>query len=619
MTTAHTAPAAERLSLPDRLGRAVGPVFEKELRVSSRRGRTYVLRFVYLAVLTAFVAGVWMAAVGNLDRPSLLRLQSMARAGQDVICGIAWFQMAVLPLLTAGMLSASIREEVTRRTLRVLMATPVTAYQVVLGKLLSRLLYVLLLAGISLPLLVVVRVFGGVPWGFVVRALVCVLTGSALAGSLSLFFATSLRNPYLAFLLTLVVGGWALVALGLVTSVPLMLVNGDLVLYANAAINPWFGLGAATAEMMSPGTGVVPWAVTGLHILVTAAVCAGILKLAAVYVRRQGLPGPLTLQAPSYAAMPAAVALPKPSAGRRATETVSTVSGRWPSYLRRVKGRPLVWIDASVRYLALRIVTIVVAAVLGFVGLLGLVAQMDASIGGRAEIFGTISCVMLAAAALVTALHTAPTLAAEREAGTLALLACLPRGGGAVVLEKALASLKRAGPIWLPLVGFVMVEAAALIAHPLVLPLVGMIGGGTLVLLTGTGLLAGSLARRPATAVVMNLAVLIAVAVGVPTAGGLMGAAGVGDEAAWAVEVNPLAQTWVATEGAVVANRPEGAEGWGGRTRPTGRPYRWPPTLRYRGHVSTAVIVFATSVVQALVGVAAGLWAWRRLEKLGYT
>jgi hypothetical protein len=38
--------------------RLAGPIFDKELRVASRRRRTYVLRFVYVGVLTLFVVQV---------------------------------------------------------------------------------------------------------------------------------------------------------------------------------------------------------------------------------------------------------------------------------------------------------------------------------------------------------------------------------------------------------------------------------------------------------------------------------------------------------------------------------------------------------------------------------
>ena len=45
--------------------RLTGPLFDKELRVSSRRKRNYFLRFVYVGLLTVFVAIVWESSVAG--------------------------------------------------------------------------------------------------------------------------------------------------------------------------------------------------------------------------------------------------------------------------------------------------------------------------------------------------------------------------------------------------------------------------------------------------------------------------------------------------------------------------------------------------------------------------
>ena len=77
--------------------------------------------------------------------------------------------------------------EITAGTLGVLMTTPIPPFQIVLGKLLSRLLQIFLLLAITLPLLAAVRVFGGVPWDSVVYSLLLIAAASLLAGSISVF------------------------------------------------------------------------------------------------------------------------------------------------------------------------------------------------------------------------------------------------------------------------------------------------------------------------------------------------------------------------------------------------------------------------------------------------
>ena len=170
-----------------------GPIFDKELRVSSRRRRNYVLRFAYLVLLTILLVMFWVMAVPS-GQSGLYQSSRMAEAGQIVIACIVWFQFGVTQILAGIMLSTSISDEIYHKTLGLLMTTPISSFQVVVGKLLSKLLQLLLLMAISLPLLAIVRVFGGVPWGFIVSGLCLTLTSVLFVGSLSLFFSIFSRK-----------------------------------------------------------------------------------------------------------------------------------------------------------------------------------------------------------------------------------------------------------------------------------------------------------------------------------------------------------------------------------------------------------------------------------------
>src|SRR3989304_3579818 len=150
--------------------RLTGPLLDKELRVSSRRKRNYVLRFVYVALLTAFVAMAWRSmVVGQVS--TTFQKSRMALAGKTIVSTIVAFQFAAAQLLAVIMLSTSISDEIYDRTLGLLMTTPVSSFQIVIGKLSSKLLQLMLLLAISMPLLAVMRVFGGVPWNYIVSSL----------------------------------------------------------------------------------------------------------------------------------------------------------------------------------------------------------------------------------------------------------------------------------------------------------------------------------------------------------------------------------------------------------------------------------------------------------------
>jgi ABC-type transport system involved in multi-copper enzyme maturation permease subunit len=157
--------------------RLTGPIFDKELRVSSRR---------------------WTQLV-SYYQPGAFQAAWMSEAGKMIISTIVWFQFCATQLVAIIMLSTSISDEIYNRTLGLLMTTPINSFQIVMGKLLSKLLQLMLLLAISLPLLAIVRIFGGVPWDYIISSLCITLTTVAFVGSLSLLFSIFSRRSLLFF------------------------------------------------------------------------------------------------------------------------------------------------------------------------------------------------------------------------------------------------------------------------------------------------------------------------------------------------------------------------------------------------------------------------------------
>jgi len=187
-------------------GCLTGPIFGKELRVSSRRRRNYLLRAAYLAMLIVFLVLFWLAEVPR-GSSGLSRVSRMAEAGKNITAFIIWFQFIATQMVAAVMLCTAISDEIRHRTLGLLMTTPINSFQVVIGKLASKLLQLLLLLAISLPLLAIVRVFGGVPWMFVVSSLCITLTALVFVGSLSLFFSMLCSRAYVVLILVAITYG----------------------------------------------------------------------------------------------------------------------------------------------------------------------------------------------------------------------------------------------------------------------------------------------------------------------------------------------------------------------------------------------------------------------------
>ena len=144
-------------------GWRAGPIFDKELRGASRRRRNYWLRFLYVFLLTVFLAMTWVP-VATMSRWSIaVFLTQSEMVAKMITRGVIWFQFFGAQLVAVVMMSTAISDEVYGRTLSVLMTTPLSGTQVVMSKLVSRLLQILMLVATSLPLLAIARVLGGVP------------------------------------------------------------------------------------------------------------------------------------------------------------------------------------------------------------------------------------------------------------------------------------------------------------------------------------------------------------------------------------------------------------------------------------------------------------------------
>ncbi|MBN2129546.1 MAG: ABC transporter permease subunit [Sedimentisphaerales bacterium] len=328
----------KRLALPHlACGWLTGPMFDKELRVASRQRRYYLLRFGYVALLTLFIAYVWLAVarVGSKG-PAVVRVSRMPEAGKYIVTCVVWLQFIAGSFLTVVLLSGSISSEVRQRTLDALLVTPISGVQIVLGKMLSKMLQPILLLAVSLPLLTVVRVFGGVPWAYVTSGLCITLSTMVFVGFLSVLLSVTNRQAH--HVATTVVG-WCLILWG---GVPLLLTALSAAGYINAATvqavlrttNPFAVLLTQTLAMLAASTApaAVSWR---FHCLILLAAAAMVSIIAVWRVRRAALVSILARAGGRHASRSKA----RPEAGRRRARTHTRA---WTP-IRRVKGAPIVW------------------------------------------------------------------------------------------------------------------------------------------------------------------------------------------------------------------------------------------------------------------------------------
>jgi len=466
-----------------------GPIFDKELRVSSRRRRNYVLRFAFVAAFTLLMMLIWLEVVAE-DSSALYQSSRRARAGQLIVAFVVWFQFIAAQIVAVVMLSTSISDEIYHRTLGLLMTTPVGSFQIVFGKLLSKLLQLVLLLAVTLPLLAIVRVLGGVPWEYVLCGLSVTLTTAVLIGSLSLFLSIFTRKAYSVIITAVFILGVSFALVPLLSALLLdSVVPHRAFLEVLSYLNPFVLLFMATNGLLSAQPmGLQYWPTyCGLALGASAL----LLFLATLLVRRAALRqavGQGVLLSPSRAGKLAA-------AGRRGASA------------RRVVGPAVLWKERRTPLLGKRRTVTLAGNGLGLALVLFTYA-LCASRGILDEDGVQVSYVVVFVAfgMLYSTVLPATCVTAEKESRTWPLLLTTTVGDWEIAWSKLAGGLRRCLPAWLLLLGHLAIFVSAGIIHVIAIPQFFLLMVWIVFFLSSAGLYFSTRFRHTTTAVVANIA-----------------------------------------------------------------------------------------------------------------
>ena len=182
----------------------VGAVGVKELRGRMRGRRAFVIISLYLVLLAGFA---WMVEL-IMERTYATGFGgnatfATAAIGQGIFVSILMLETLLVAFLAPMATAGAISLEREKQTLEMLAATPITSVAIVIGKLLSALIYVWLLIAASIPLTAVVFVFGGVaPDDLLHGYLVLIVTALGL-GAFGLLCSSLVKRTQAASAITI--------------------------------------------------------------------------------------------------------------------------------------------------------------------------------------------------------------------------------------------------------------------------------------------------------------------------------------------------------------------------------------------------------------------------------
>ncbi len=467
-----------------------GPIFDKELRVSSRRRRNYVLRSAYLTLFTIILVFIWLNEVRYLGSAAY-RISRMARAGQTITIFIVWFQFCAIQLIAIIMLSTSISDEIDNRTLGLLMTTPINSFQIVMGKLFSKLLQIILLLAISLPLLAIVRIFGGVPWDYIISSLCITLATLIFVSSLSMFFSIYFRKAYVVIIMTILFLGVLFALLPFLCFMMLKeTMSDDKLISIIFEANPYGIMMFNTIFMENPrslGRIFFSWPLHCAIMLVSSAV---LLLVSVIKVRKVALLQ-ATGQLGRFSRKKPADGAVKSRLNISAIRPVGKLAFLWKELRTPLFGRnKIIAIIVISISLILLLMTYVLVAIENGLDNLGVQALYLSTLG----VVGGLFAIILPAASVTS----------EKESRCWPILLVTTLSDWQILLGKIIGTLRRCVPTWFLMFGHLIVFTIIGYIHPVALIHIPILVTWVVIFFLGTGIYFSSRFKHTTTAVIMN-------------------------------------------------------------------------------------------------------------------
>jgi len=493
--------------------RLAGPSLDKELRTASRRKRTYGYRLLYVVGLLLMILPYWTDAFYIGRTPIPLQQARMAEGVVYITSRVMWFQFFVLPMASVILLSGAFSEEIARRTLGVLMTTPISGFQMVAGKLLSALSQLVMLMLLSVPILMMMGIYGGLNWRFMAAATGLTLCCSLTAGLTTVWVSTYFRRATVVIIISL------LLFMGVYIVVPQCLPAGH-----------WLGYINPLNIFVLVETSLYQGMYLDYHDLIIKLIDNALLRQSFF---QQGISPPAAVSYGLFCIFQVMVSLGLliGSARRVRKKGYQLFSGqsrltRWftePSEkaqrpiggkpielkpLRMVTGNAMIWKELRtpmLRRRKLKLAAIVSPLVLLnailFLSIMGLQSQAR-----WLEVVMSLLFIMIGLSPFVlTLLFSATAISSEKESGTWPILLVTPLSGWTILLGKIVGIIKKTCVYWLSVMGLLWILIYGSGFPPVTSLLILLIAGQAFLWICALGLFWGSLVRKTATSVVLTL------------------------------------------------------------------------------------------------------------------
>lgn len=177
--------------------RFYNPVLVKELKLRFRSFKSFSGLMFYLAVICIFIAG-FLLLTTEFTAKGFFRPDTSFM----MFAVLTILQMALVLFITPSLTAGAISSEREKQTLNILLTTTQSSTQIIIGKLLSSVAFLVLMLVAGLPLYSLVFLFGGVSPSQLISIFLFYLLTVVAIGSVGVMFSTITKKTIVAMIAT---------------------------------------------------------------------------------------------------------------------------------------------------------------------------------------------------------------------------------------------------------------------------------------------------------------------------------------------------------------------------------------------------------------------------------
>lgn len=177
--------------------RFYNPVLVKELKLRFRSFKSFSGLMFYLAVICIFIAG-FLLLTTEFTGKGFFRPDTSFM----MFAVLTILQMALVLFITPSLTAGAISSEREKQTLNILLTTTQSSTQIIIGKLLSSVAFLVLMLVAGLPLYSLVFLFGGVSPSQLISIFLFYLLTVVAIGSIGVMFSTITKKTIVAMIAT---------------------------------------------------------------------------------------------------------------------------------------------------------------------------------------------------------------------------------------------------------------------------------------------------------------------------------------------------------------------------------------------------------------------------------